>query len=68
MSDAPAHGPVHVTLEQVTAAELYVLLVREDAGLADALEPLRDELERVLYQRLSIAEMEEVISRATQRM
>lgn len=52
-----------VELTEVEEADLYVMLRRHDRELTERLESVRDRLERYLYQRMSIAEMEELESR-----
>lgn len=63
MSDAPGD---QVELTETEEVELYVLLRRCDRGLPASLETVRSRLERILYQRMSIAEMEELESRISE--
>jgi len=60
MSDEPVD---RVELTETEEVELYVLLRRYDRELTKSLENVRSRLERYLYQRMSIAEMEELESR-----
>jgi hypothetical protein len=60
MSD---HSTDRVDLTEREEVDLYVLLRRLDRELTEPLESVRDRLERYLYQRMSIAEMEELESR-----
>ncbi|MEX2444529.1 MAG: hypothetical protein WD492_13055 [Alkalispirochaeta sp.] len=52
-----------VELTEAEEADLYVLLRRYDRELTESLKSVRNRLERYLYQRMSIAEMEELESR-----
>lgn len=52
-----------VELTEIEEADLYVMLCRHDQVLTERLESVRDRLESYLYQRMSIAEMEELESR-----
>ncbi|MFW5827593.1 MAG: hypothetical protein ACOCU4_05855 [Alkalispirochaeta sp.] len=60
MSDEPVD---RVELTATEEVDLYVLLRRYDRELTGSLENVRSRLERYLYQRMSIAEMEELESR-----
>jgi hypothetical protein len=52
-----------VELTELEEADLYVMLRRHDRELTARLENVRDRLERYLYQRMSIAEMEALEAR-----
>lgn len=52
-----------VELTELEEADLYVMLCRHDRELTERLESVRDRLERYLYQRMSIAEMEALEAR-----
>ncbi|MFO8043995.1 MAG: hypothetical protein R6U25_12400 [Alkalispirochaeta sp.] len=52
-----------VELTELEEADLYVMLRRHDRELTERLESVRDRLERYLYQRMSIAEMEALEAR-----
>lgn len=54
-----------VSLREDELEELYVLLLARESKLHPALEDLKRRLERTLYERRSIAEMEALTQRAT---
>ena len=60
LSDEPSD---RVELTELEEVDLYIFLRRHDRELTDSLESVRSRLERYLYQRMSIAEMEELESR-----
>tara|TARA_B100000614_G_scaffold225702_1_gene215571 strand:+ start:988 stop:1182 length:195 start_codon:yes stop_codon:yes gene_type:complete len=45
-------------LSQAEEMELYIMLRRHEPRLPEELEAVRDRLERLLYERMSIADME----------
>ena len=45
-------------LSQAEEMELYIMLRRHESRLPEELEAVRDRLERLLYERMSIADME----------